>query len=254
MSRRKLVAGNWKMHGSNALTEQLLTALRSVSSSAEILVCPPYPYLSYAAMQLQGGSIALGAQDLCEKVGQGAFTGEVSGQMLTEVGCRYVLIGHSERRQLFGDTDARVAEKFKAAQAAGLIPVLCVGELLSEREANETEAVLSRQLNAVIDLNGIASLEACVIAYEPVWAIGTGKTATPDQAQDAHAFIRAQIATKDAKIAARLRILYGGSVKPDNASTLFACADVDGGLIGGASLDAAQFLAIVRAAQSLPVA
>lgn len=250
MTRRKLVAGNWKMHGSNALTEQLLTTLRAAPpAAAELLVCPPFTYLSYASLQLQGSAIQLGAQDLCEKTGQGAFTGEVSGQMLAEVGCKYVLIGHSERRQFFGDTDERVAEKFKAAQAVGLIPVLCVGELLAEREAGQTEAVLARQLGAVIDLNGVAALEQSVLAYEPVWAIGTGKTATPDQAQAAHAYLRAQVAAKDAKIAPRLRILYGGSVKPDNAATLFSCPDVDGGLIGGASLDASQFLAIYRAAK-----
>ncbi len=248
MTRRKLVAGNWKMHGSAALTETLVKALSREKFSAEVLVCPPYPYLAQAVALGVGGTVGIGAQDICEKTGQGAFTGEVSGQMLSELGCTYVIVGHSERRQFFGDTDQRVAEKFGAAQAAGLVPILCVGELLAEREANQTEAVLSRQLEAVIQLNGVGALEKAVIAYEPVWAIGTGKTASPAQAQEAHAFLRAKIAEKDAKIAPRLRILYGGSVKPDNASALFACPDVDGGLIGGASIDAAQFLAICRAA------
>ncbi len=249
MPRRKLVAGNWKMHGSVELTETLVKAVRAEpKGKAEIVVCPPYTYLVQAVALLKGSGLGVGAQDLCEKVGQGAFTGEVSGQMLAEIGCTYAIVGHSERRQFFGDTDQRVAEKFKAAQAAGLIPILCVGEMLAEREANQTEAVLTRQLKAVVGLNGIAALAKAVIAYEPVWAIGTGKTASPDQAQEAHAFLRAQVAGKDDKIAPRLRILYGGSVKPDNAAALFACPDVDGGLIGGASVDARQFLAICRAA------
>ncbi|MGH8528617.1 MAG: triose-phosphate isomerase [Nevskiales bacterium] len=248
MSRRKLVAGNWKMHGSVAMTEALVKALSREKLGCDVLVCPPYPYLAQAVAFGVGGAVAVGAQDICEKTGQGAFTGEVSGPMLAEIGCTYTIVGHSERRQFFGDTDQRVAEKFKAAQAAGLIPILCVGEILSEREANQTEAVLARQLMAAIELNGIAAFERAVIAYEPVWAIGTGKTASAAQAQEAHAFLRAQFAGKDAKIAARLRILYGGSVKPDNASALFTCPDVDGGLIGGASLDADQFLAICRAA------
>ena len=249
MTRRKLVAGNWKMHGSLALTETLVKALSREKFGAELVVCPPYPYLSQAVAFGVGGAVGVGAQDICEKAGQGAFTGEVSGQMLSELGCTYVIVGHSERRQFFGDTDERVAEKFKAAQAAGLVPILCVGELLAEREGNRTEAVLTRQLEAVLKLNGIAALEKAVVAYEPVWAIGTGKTASPAQAQEAHAFLRARIAEKDARIAPRLRILYGGSVKPDNAAALFAGPDVDGGLIGGASLDAGQFTAICRAAE-----
>jgi triosephosphate isomerase (TIM) len=253
MSRRKFVAGNWKMHGSasssTALAMAILEGSRGMDRS-DIAVCPPYPYLAPVGPLLSGGAVALGAQDVCEKAGQGAFTGEVSGQMLVELGCRYAIVGHSERRQFFDDSDTRVAAKFQAAQAANLVPILCVGETLAERESNQTEAVLERQLRAVTAAAGIAAFERAVIAYEPVWAIGTGRTATPEQAQAAHAFIRERIAADDAIIARRLRILYGGSVKPDNAAELFARPDVDGGLIGGASLDSAQFLAICRAAQA----
>jgi triosephosphate isomerase len=248
-----LVAGNWKMNGATGANESLLRAVIdgvSGCSGVEIAVCPPYPYLAQVSGLAQGSNVAVGAQDICEKTGQGAFTGEVSGQMLVELGCRYAIVGHSERRQFFDDTDDRVAAKFVAAQQAGLLPILCLGETLAEREANTTEQVLARQLRAVLKLAGAKAFGQAVVAYEPVWAIGTGRTATPEQAQEVHAFLRQRMADEDAIIAAALRILYGGSVKPDNASSLFACPDVDGGLIGGASLDAAQFSGICRAAQA----
>jgi triosephosphate isomerase (TIM) len=247
MNRRKLVAGNWKMHGSQAEATGLVQAVLSQTknlSRVDIAICPPYPYLAHAQALLADSSIALGAQDVCEKTGTGAYTGEVSGQMLVEFGCRYAIVGHSERRQFFADTDARVAAKFMAAQEAGLVPILCLGESLAERDAGDTETVLARQLKAVLSAAGAKAFIQAVIAYEPVWAIGTGRTASPDQAQAAHAYLRQLIAAEDAIIARDLRILYGGSVKPDNAATLFSCPDVDGGLIGGASLDAGQFTAI----------
>jgi triosephosphate isomerase len=253
MSRRKLVAGNWKMHGTapsnTALVRGILEGLKGFEA-ADVAVCPPYPYLALVGSLLSGSRMALGAQDVCEKTGQGAFTGEVSGQMLVENGCSFAIVGHSERRQFFDDTDARVAAKFQAAQSAGLTPILCVGETLAEREASQTETVLGRQLKAVVAAAGVKAFDKAVVAYEPVWAIGTGKTATPEQAQAAHAFLRERLAADDAIIARRLRILYGGSVKPDNAAVLFAQPDVDGGLIGGASLDIQQFLSICRAAQA----
>lgn len=254
MSRRKLIAGNWKMYGSASMAATLVRGVQEGVrdlKQVDVAICPPYPYLFQLQSLLAGSSVGLGAQDVCEKPGQGAFTGEVSGQMLAEAGCSYALVGHSERRQLFDDTDARVAEKFMAAQAAGLLPVLCVGETLTEREAGQTEAVLARQLRAVLSVAGIKAFTQAIVAYEPVWAIGTGRTATPEQAQAAQAYLRQLVAAEDAIIARDLRILYGGSVKPDNAPTLFACPDVDGGLIGGASLDAAQFAAICRAGQSI---
>ena len=253
MSRRKLVAGNWKMHGSAAtaalLVHGVIEAIETFDR-VDVAICPPYPYLFQVQPLLAGSRLALGAQDVCEKVGQGAFTGEVSGQMLVDAGCRFAIVGHSERRQFFDDTDARVAAKFMAAQAARLTPILCVGETLAEREAEQTEAVLARQLRAVLSAAGIKAFAQAVLAYEPVWAIGTGRTATPEQAQAAHAYLRQLVASEDAIIARDLRILYGGSAKPDNASTLFDCPDVDGGLIGGASLDASQFAAICKAGQN----
>jgi triosephosphate isomerase len=197
---------------------------------------------------LKGSPITLGAQDVADRAGSGAFTGEVSGEMLREVGCTYAIVGHSERRALYGDTDAVVAAKFGAAQKAGLVPILCVGETLGEREAGETEQVVRRQVAAVLGAAGVGAFAKAVIAYEPVWAIGTGKTASPEQAQQVHAFIRAMIAAQDATIAAGLSILYGGSVKGANARSLFAMADIDGGLVGGASLVASEFLEIFRAA------
>jgi len=247
--RRKLVAGNWKMHGTLQQNSALLAQIAAGASglACEIAVCPPYPYLGQAQSALQGSVIALGAQSLSEHA-SGAFTGEVSASMLAEFGCRYVLVGHSERRALFGETDAVIAAKFEAAQRAGLVPVLCVGETLGERGAGQTEFVIARQLSAVLDRVGVAAMASAVVAYEPVWAIGTGVTASPAQAQEVHAAIRAQVAVQDAGIAEGLRILYGGSVKPQNAKELFGQLDIDGGLIGGAALVADDFLTICLAA------
>ncbi len=253
MTRQYLVAGNWKMVGNAAANQALLAGIRAGLSqvpNVQVLVCPPTPYLSAVQQAAQGSALLVGAQNLAAQEQEGAFTGEVLGAMLKEVGCSHVIVGHSERRAMFGDTDAIVAQKVHAAVAAGLLPILCVGETLAERVAGETEAVIARQLDAVLAINPAAELQDLVIAYEPVWAIGTGKTASPEQAQAVHAFIRGRVAKADAKLAGLLRILYGGSVKPDNAQQIFAGADVDGGLIGGASLKAADFLAICAAAQA----
>lgn len=249
--RRKIVAGNWKMHGSRADNAQLVDAILSGfadDGTVECIICPPFVYLHEIHRQLRDGSVQLGAQDVCAEA-SGAYTGEVSAQMLRDVGCRYVLVGHSERRSLYGEDDRHVARKFVAAQAAGLTPILCVGEQLAEREAGQTHEVIQRQLDAVLAIVEAPALSRALIAYEPVWAIGTGRNATPEQAQDVHQFIRGHIAARDAKIAAALPILYGGSVKAGNAAELFAMPDVDGGLIGGASLKAEEFLAICRAAR-----
>lgn len=248
---RKLVVGNWKMHGGLDANAALLGALREAGGQGcPSAVCVPFPYLQQAKSLLQGSAIAWGAQDLSEHA-VGAYTGEVSGAMLNDFGCRYVIVGHSERRALFGDTDERVAAKVDAALAVKLQPILCVGETPDEREGGVTEAVVERQLKAVFERGGAAALAACVIAYEPVWAIGTGKTASPAQAQAVHAFIRGRLAAWCGDdVAARTTILYGGSVKPQNAAELFGQADIDGGLIGGASLVAGDFLAIVAAAAS----
>ncbi|MEA3411840.1 MAG: triose-phosphate isomerase [Pseudomonadota bacterium] len=247
--RQILVAGNWKLNGlmdsSGALLESVKAGMGEVGA-AEVAVCPPYVYLPMAREALSGSSIKLGAQDVCDQ-DKGAFTGEVSAPMLAEFGCRYVIVGHSERRSLYGDSDDVVAKKFAAATRAGLIPILCVGELLEEREHGTTESVVSRQIDAVISQNGIEALARSVVAYEPVWAIGTGKTASPEQAEAVHAFIRQRVARQDAGVAENLRILYGGSVKGSNASELFSMPNIDGGLIGGASLDAGDFLRICEA-------
>ena len=249
-NRTPLIAGNWKMNGSLEASAALATALASGvgKGNAEMLICPPFVYLDRAGEWLGDSSIALGAQNLAAVEGTGAYTGEVSGAMLCEFGCRYVIVGHSERRALYGDTDAVVVEKFRAAQDVGLTPILCVGENLDQRESGETEAVVAAQVNAVIDALGVGVFTKAVIAYEPIWAIGTGKTATPEQAQAVHAMIRDLIAGHDAIIARSLRILYGGSVKGSNAADLLRQQDIDGGLVGGASLDAADFLAIYEAA------
>ncbi|NOX91909.1 MAG: triose-phosphate isomerase [Gammaproteobacteria bacterium] len=247
--RQTLVAGNWKMNGSLEANQQLLDGIRTGVAegvSAKVVVCPPVIYIPQAASLLDGSDVSWGGQNLSPEK-SGAFTGEVSADMLLDHRCEYVIVGHSERRALYGESDELVAQKYNAAQAAGLTPLLCVGELLEEREAGDTESVVARQLDAVIDKVGIAAIGAGIIAYEPVWAIGTGKTASPQQAQDVHAFIRQRVAEKDAGVAEKVQILYGGSVKPDNAVELFAMADIDGGLIGGASLDAEGFLAICRA-------
>jgi len=235
------------MHGSLAENAALLSALKPALAGIEAVVCVPFPYLAQAQAELSGSSIAWGAQNVSEEA-KGAFTGEVSVSMLLDFGCTYVIVGHSERRSLYGESDALVARKYVAAQAAGLTPILCVGESLAERESGVTEAVVSRQLDAVIDAAGVASLVKAVIAYEPVWAIGTGKTASPEQAQAVHAFIRGRVAALDASVADQLVIQYGGSVKAANAAELMAQPDIDGGLIGGASLVADEFVAICRAA------
>ena len=235
------------MHGSLAENAALLAALKPALAGIDAVVCVPFPYLAQAQAVLAGSSIAWGAQNLSEQA-KGAFTGEVSAAMLLDFGCTYVIVGHSERRSLYGESDALVASKYMAAQAAGLKPILCVGESLEERESGVTEAVVARQLDAVINAAGVASLANAVVAYEPVWAIGTGKTASPEQAQAVHAFIRNKIAALDAAIANQLVIQYGGSVKAANASELMAKPDIDGGLIGGASLIVEEFVAICRAA------
>jgi triosephosphate isomerase len=247
--RRILVAGNWKMNGSSQSIQSLMEGVKQGLSSvknAEVAVCPPFVYLQQVSALVAGTPIALGAQNVSDQ-DPGAFTGEVAIDMLRDFNCTYVIVGHSERRAIYKESDELVAKKFAKVQAAGLTPILCVGELLEEREAGQTEAVVKRQLEAVINLQGVASLEKAVIAYEPVWAIGTGKTATPAQAQEVHAFIRTLIAQRDAGIAEKVRIQYGGSVKGSNAAELFAMPDIDGGLIGGASLKADDFLAICKA-------
>jgi triosephosphate isomerase len=241
--RTPLVAGNWKMHGSRAANRTLLDAVVAgigALDGVECAVCVPYPYLGEVAGRLAKTGLAWGAQNLSEHA-QGAFTGEVSAAMLAEFDCRYAIAGHSERRQLFGETDAVAAAKFAAALANGITPILCVGETLAERDSGSTEQVVERQLQAVLDLNGKQSFERAVLAYEPVWAIGTGRTASPEQAQAVHAFLRVRVLPGT-------RILYGGSVKAANAESIFAMPDVDGGLIGGASLVAEDFIAIVETA------
>jgi triosephosphate isomerase len=248
--RRTMVAGNWKMHGSQATNQALLAELEGYVRPdwpIDIVVFPPYVYLADAVRVLEEGRIAVGAQDVCAESG-GAFTGQVGAAMLKDVGCSYAIVGHSERRRWYHEDDALVARKFAAALAGGLTPVLCVGETLEEREAKQTESVVGRQVDAVIAMHGVGGFAEAVVAYEPVWAIGTGRTASPEQAQAVHAFLRGRIGTHDAKIAARLRILYGGSVKAGNAAELFAMPDVDGGLVGGASLSAEEFRQICAAA------
>jgi len=245
MSRQKLVVGNWKMNGSLAVNEALLGQLVgdwAPRADRDVAVCVPYPYLAQVAAALAATTIAWGAQDVSEH-DAGAYTGEVSASMLKEFGCRYAIVGHSERRQYYGDLDAVVAAKAAAALARGITPIACVGETLAEREAGATLSVVSRQLDAVLERVG-ADARKLVVAYEPVWAIGTGRTASPDDAQAVHAALRARLTKAGA---AEIPLLYGGSVKADNAAALFAMADVDGGLIGGASLKSPEFLAIARA-------
>ncbi len=245
--RRALVAGNWKMHGSRRSVEQLLSALKPAVADAalDVAVIPPSVYLPQAADLLADSDIALGAQNVCEHGGEGAYTGEISAAMLKEFDCSYVLVGHSERRALYGESDAQVAAKVGVLLEQGLQPVLCLGESLEERKAGTTLSVVDRQLQAVLN-SGFQSLDNLVIAYEPVWAIGTGETASPEQAQEVHAFIRQQVAAYDAALSGKIRILYGGSVKAANAKELFAQPDIDGGLVGGASLDASEFAAICK--------
>lgn len=247
--RTRLVAGNWKMNGDRRFAGELLDAIAaaSVHDGVRLAVFPPAPYLAELAGAYAERGIAFGAQDVSAHEA-GAYTGEVSAKMLLEVGCRYTLVGHSERRQYHHETSEQVAGKFMAARRAGLVPVLCVGETRDQREAGRTEAVIREQLDPVLRLGGPTAFENAVIAYEPVWAIGTGLTASPEQAQQVHAFIRGTVAAYDATIASSLPILYGGSMKPANAAALMSQPDIDGGLIGGASLVASDFLAIADAA------
>ncbi|QKI88868.1 triose-phosphate isomerase [Thiomicrorhabdus xiamenensis] len=251
--RKPFVAGNWKMHGSKASIESLVDGLNAQAGQIEnvdMAVCPPAIYIDFVQSSLTGGKIAVGAQNIAEEPVQGAFTGETSVEMIKDLGCAYVILGHSERRAIYGETDAQVASKVKVALDAGVTPILCVGETLEERESGVMEKVIATQIDAVVDVVGIEAFEKIVIAYEPVWAIGTGKTASPEQAQEVHAFIRGKLAGLNAVVADKVIIQYGGSVKPDNAAELFAQADIDGGLIGGASLNADDFMAICKAASA----
>ena len=242
--RARLVAGNWKMHGSRVANASLLDGILAAAPGAECAVCVPTPYLEQVSARLAGTALAWGAQDVSAHA-SGAYTGEVSAAMLAEFGCRYVLVGHSERRLHHAESDALVAAKFAAVQAAGMVPILCVGESLAERDGGQTETVVARQLDTVLASAGMASFARAVLAYEPVWAIGTGRTASPEQAQAVHAFLRGRL---EAPVSGALRILYGGSVKAANAAAIFAMPDVDGGLIGGAALVADEFTAIAAAA------
>ncbi len=242
--RRLLVAGNWKMNASKVMLNELLAGITAnAPQQTDVVVFPPAPYLLAAADKLQGSSVKFGGQNLNAN-NSGAYTGEVSASMLVDCGCEAVLVGHSERRTLFAETDADVLAKTEAALAAGLVPYVCIGETLAERDANKTEVVVEQQINAVLNGLTVQQLAKCVFAYEPVWAIGTGKTATPEQAQQVHAFIRGLIAAKDEELALNSHILYGGSVKASNAKELFDQQDIDGGLVGGASLKAEEFLGI----------
>ncbi|MDC0178307.1 triose-phosphate isomerase [Woeseiaceae bacterium] len=251
--REFLVAGNWKMNGSSVACAELVDGILEgmpLSDSVKLIICPPYLYLDKLAHKLTETSLSLGAQNVSQ-YGSGAYTGEISPQMLRDIGCEYVVVGHSERRAMMAESNEIVASKFKAALSEGLKPILCVGETLQEREANQTESVIDEQLNTVLDVAGVEAFETAVIAYEPIWAIGTGRTASPEQAQYVHSHIRVTISSRNKQIASAIQVLYGGSVKGDNAAGLFRMADIDGGLIGGASLKAADFLAIADAAMSL---
>ncbi|PWF48331.1 triose-phosphate isomerase [Massilia glaciei] len=247
--RRKLVVGNWKMNGSLAGNEALLSGIAAGTGAAgaDCAVCAPAPYLAQCQVALSGGAVGLGAQDVSAQAA-GAFTGEVSAAMLAEFGCRYAIVGHSERRAMHAESNELVANKAVAALAAGITPIVCVGETLAQREAGQTQQVVSAQLDAVLALLGEGDVAHIVVAYEPVWAIGTGKTATPEMAQEVHAQLRAQLKQTNAVAADTVQILYGGSMKPENAKELMAQPDIDGGLIGGAALKAADFLAIIHAA------
>ncbi|MFO1321304.1 MAG: triose-phosphate isomerase [Burkholderiales bacterium] len=248
--RSTFVAGNWKMNGSLAVNAALLEAVLAEVSGIEsgrVAVIPPFPYLSQCAVKLTGSPVAWGAQDVSEH-GPGAHTGDVSAEMVADLGGRFVIVGHSERRAMHRESNELVARKAIKVTSIGLAPIMCVGETLQDRESSNTEAVIGRQLDALLDVAGVDVLKAGILAYEPVWAIGTGKTATPEQAQEVHAFIRARVRQRDGACAAGLRILYGGSVKGSNAAALFAMPDVDGGLVGGAALVASEFGQICRAA------
>lgn len=245
--RRAMVAGNWKMNGTQASISELMTglvpAVAKGINGVDVVVCPPFPYLAQVSAATKGCELVLGAQNVWFE-SEGAFTGEVSGAMLADCRVRYVIVGHSERRQLMGETDELVARKFSAAQEAGLLPILCVGETLAQREAGAAQETVASQVSEVLSKAGIEAMERAVIAYEPVWAIGTGRSATAAQAQEMHAFIRSLLAAQDVEIAESVQLLYGGSVNPDNAAELFAQPDIDGGLVGGASLDAQAFIEI----------
>lgn len=248
--RRPIVAANWKLNGNHSMVSSLIPAVNKHAASAgsvDVVICPPFPYLDASRVLIDQENAYLGAQNVA-KESQGAYTGEVSAEMLAEIGCQYAITGHSERRQYYGESDSIVAEKFIRIQEAALIPIVCVGESLQQREQGKMEETIVRQVQAIISKAGIDNMSNAVIAYEPIWAIGTGETATPDQAQEVHALIRTEVAQQSETVASALRILYGGSVKADNAAELFAQTDIDGGLIGGASLDANQFNAIVSAA------
>ena len=245
--RRSLVAGNWKMNGSVAMTDDLLTGLKEgiVQSlpDVDVVVCPPFLYIPLAVQMLAGSTIKVGAQNL-DIHKPGAYTGEIAAEMLKEQRCGYVIVGHSERRALYGESSDLVAQKVKAAMAAELKPIVCVGETLEERERGDTGRVVREQLMSVLDINGVDIFPFAIVAYEPVWAIGTGRSASPDQAQEVHALIRESIAELNPDVADQTRLLYGGSVKPENAQGIFSSPDIDGGLIGGAALVASDFLAI----------
>lgn len=247
--RRKLVAGNWKMNGSLAANAALVAGIKEglPAAACDVAVCVPAPYLAQVQGAVAGSAVALGAQDMSAHA-SGAYTGEVSASMLQEFGVQYVILGHSERRAYHGESDAAVAAKTVAALSVGLVPVVCVGETLEQREAGQTNEIVGGQLDVVLTALSVEDAARIVVAYEPVWAIGTGKTATPEMAQEVHAMLRARLGAKSAEAAAKVRILYGGSMKPDNAQQLLAMADIDGGLIGGAALKATDFLAIVNAA------
>lgn len=248
--RTPIVIGNWKLNGTTATAADLVASIlaeRPGLSDIDMGVCPPFVFIPQAVAQVANSDLAVGGQS-CSAYDNGAFTGEVSAEMLRDVGCRYVLVGHSERRALFGETDEVVGLKTQKALAAGLTPVVCVGETLAERQAGDMNAVVGAQIEAIVDAVGIQAFERLVVAYEPIWAIGTGQTASPEQAQAMHASIRTQLAAHSPAVAQSVRIQYGGSIKPDNAAILFAQPDIDGGLIGGASLNAEDFLVICRAA------
>lgn len=249
--RQPMVAGNWKMNGSSSSVKELIAGIKDGMASvtkAEVVVCPPAVYIPRVSGAVEDTAIKVGSQNVCDQ-DKGAFTGEISGEMLKDVGCEYAIVGHSERRSLYGESDELVAKRFAAARRNGIKPIFCIGETLQEREQGITNDVCSRQIDAVIALEGVEALADGVIAYEPVWAIGTGKTASPEQAQEVHAYIRGKIAALNADVAEGLRILYGGSMNPANAAELISQADIDGGLIGGASLKAEDFLAICSAAE-----
>jgi triosephosphate isomerase len=248
--RRTLIAGNWKMNGSLESITELMNGIRAGLgdvTNADMAVCPPAVYLMKVRGLIDDANIGLGSQNVCDQE-KGAYTGELAASMLKEAGCEYAIIGHSERRSLYGESDELVAARFAMAAQSGLTPILCIGETLEERESGVTEDVVSRQLDAVIDSQGIDAIGSCVIAYEPVWAIGTGKTATPEQAQAVHAYIRGKLAALSQSVADKVQILYGGSMNAGNAADLLSQADIDGGLIGGASLKAEDFLAIGKSA------